>query len=71
MSRIHPTAIISDSASIDEDVEIGPYTIVGDAVSIHSGTRIDSQFVINGPTEIGKPNHIYQFASIGDDPHDK
>ena len=70
-SSIHPTAIISDSASIDDDVEIGPYTIVGDHVSIRGGTRIDSHVVINGPTEIGRDNHIYQFASIGDDPQDK
>ena len=68
---IHPTAIISDSASIADDVEIGPYAIVGDHVSIAAGTRIDSHVVINGPTEIGVNNHIYQFASIGDDPQDK
>ena len=68
---IHPTAIISDSASIDDNVEIGPYTIVGDDVTIKSGTRIDSHVLINGPTDIGHDNHIYQFASIGDDPQDK
>ncbi len=68
---IHPTAIISDSASIADNVEIGPYAVVGDDVSIAAGTRVDSHVVINGPTEIGENNHIYQFASIGDDPQDK
>jgi UDP-N-acetylglucosamine acyltransferase len=68
---IHSTAIISDSASVDADVEIGPYTIIGDHVEIGRGTRIDSHVVINGPTRIGEDNHIYQFASIGDDPQDK
>ena len=68
---IHATAIISDSAKVADDVEIGPYTIVGDNVEIGSGTRIDSHVVINGPTIIGSDNHIYQFASIGDDPQDK
>ena len=68
---IHATAIISDKASIANDVEVGPYTIIGDDVEIDSGTRIDSHVVINGPTVIGKDNHIYQFASIGDDPQDK
>ena len=70
-SRIHPTAIISDSAVIEDGVEIGPYTVIGDDVTIGSGTRIDSHVVINGPTRIGHDNHIYQFASIGDDPQDK
>jgi len=61
---IHATAIISDSAVI-------AYSIIGDHVEIASGTRIDSHVVINGPTKIGHDNHIYQFASIGDDPQDK
>ena len=68
---IHPTAIISDKASIADDVEIGPYTVIGDDVTIASGTRIDSHVVVNGPTTIGRDNHIYQFASVGDDPQDK
>jgi len=68
---IHPTAIIADTAVIGDDVEIGPYTVVGDGVEIGRGTRIDSHVVINGPTKIGADNHIYQFASIGDDPQDK
>ena len=68
---IHSSAIISDKAKIADDVEIGPYTVIGDGVEIASGTRIDSHVVINGPTTIGNDNHIYQFASIGDDPQDK
>ena len=68
---IHPTAIVSDTAKIADDVRIGPYSIIGDGVEIESGTRIDSHVVVNGPTYIGKDNHIYQFASVGDDPQDK
>ncbi len=68
---IHPTAIIADSAIIADDVEIGPYSIIGEHVEIGSGTKIDSHVVIKGPTTIGKDNHIYQFASLGDDPQDK
>jgi UDP-N-acetylglucosamine acyltransferase len=68
---IHATAIVSESANIADDVEIGPYSIIGDDVEIASGTRIDSHVVINGPTVIGNDNRIYQFASIGDDPQDK
>ena len=68
---IHSTAIVSASAKIADDVEIGAYSIVGDNVEIGSGTRIGSHVVVNGPTIIGKDNRIYQFASIGDDPQDK
>ena len=67
---IHSSAIISDNASIADDVEIGPYSIIGDGVEIDSGTTIDSHVVISGPSKIGRDNHIYQFTSIGDDPQD-
>lgn len=68
---IHATAIVSDKAKIASDVEIGPYSVIGDDVEIGKGTRVESHVVINGPTVIGEDNHIYQFASIGDDPQDK
>lgn len=68
---IHSSALVADSAVIADDVQIGPFAIIGEQVEIGSGTRIDSHTVINGPCKIGKDNHIYQFASIGDDPQDK
>ena len=68
---IHASAIVSDKADLADDVEVGPYSIIGDNVKIGSGSRVDSHVVINGPTVIGDDNHIYQFASVGDDPQDK
>ena len=68
---IHASAIVSDKADLADDVEVGPYSIIGDNVKIGSGSRVDSHVVINGPTVIGNDNHIYQFASVGDDPQDK
>jgi len=67
---IHPTAIISKSAKIDSSVEIGPYSVIHDNVKIDSNTVIESHVVIKNYTTIGKNNHIYQFASIGEDPQD-
>ncbi|MGB1800970.1 MAG: acyl-ACP--UDP-N-acetylglucosamine O-acyltransferase [Gammaproteobacteria bacterium] len=68
---IHPTAIVHSDAKIDADVEIGPYSIIGENVEIASGTKIDSHVVINGPTTIGKNNKIASFCSLGGDPQDK
>lgn len=68
---IHPSAIVSDSATISDSADIGAFTIIGDNVEVGAGTRIDSHVVVNGPTRIGADNHIYQFSSIGDDPQDK
>jgi len=68
--KIHPTALVSDSAVLADDVEVGPYSIIADDVEIGAGCRIESHVVVNGPTRIGENNHIYQFSSIGDDPQD-
>lgn len=68
---IHQTAIVAESAVIDDDAEIGPYAVIGEHVEIGAGTKVHGHVVINGPTTIGENNRIYQFASIGDDPQDK
>ena len=68
---IHDRAVVSASARVHESVSIGPYSIVGDDVEIGSGSRIESHVVLKGPCIIGQDNHIFQFASTGDDPQDK
>ena len=68
---IHERAIVSSRARVHEEVSIGPYSIVGPDVEIGPGTRVESHVVLKGPCVIGRDNHIFQFASIGDDPQDK
>lgn len=67
---IHKTAIISQRAQIDSDVEIGPYSIIGDGVKIGSGTVIGPHVNIACNSEIGRNNKISHSVSIGDDPQD-
>ncbi|MEM9172309.1 MAG: acyl-ACP--UDP-N-acetylglucosamine O-acyltransferase [Pseudomonadota bacterium] len=71
MSGIHATAIVDPSAQLAADVSVGPFCVIGPDVVIGSGTRIESHVVVKGPTTLGADNHIYSFASIGDDPQDK
>ena len=68
---IHPTAVISDTAEVGKNVQIGAYSVIGEHVRIEADCVIGSHVVINGPSNIGKRNRIYQFASIGEDPQDK
>ena len=70
MSQIHPTALVSPSATIDETAVIGPYCIVGDEVTIGAHTILHRHVVVTRLTRIGSHNQIYQFASIGEDPQD-
>ena len=67
---IDPHAIIDPSAKIADDVTIGPFCVIGADVEIASGTIVESHVVIKGPTTIGKDNHIFQFASVGEQPQD-
>ena len=71
MAKIHPTAIVDPAAQLENDVEIGAYTLIGPDVSIGAGTRVGPHVVIDGITQIGRENTIYQFSSIGAPPQDK
>ena len=68
---IDSRAVVASSARVDDSAQVGAYTIIGEDVEIGRGTRIEPHVVIKGPTVIGADNHIFQFASIGDDPQDK
>ena len=63
-------AKVHKSAKIHKNAEICAYAIIGADVEINEGTIVESHAVIQGPTKIGKNNHIYSFASIGGDPQD-
>ncbi len=70
-AKIHATAIIDATVELDSSVEIGAYSVIGANVKIDAGTRIGSHVVVNGPTIIGKNNHIFQHSSLGEAPQDK
>lgn len=67
---IHPTAIIDPTAVLADDVEVGPWTLIGPDVKIGAGCIIHSHVVIKGPTVIGEKNEIFQFATVGEDTPD-
>lgn len=67
---IHPTAVIHAGARLADTVRVGPYAVIGEHVVIGSGTTVASHVVIEGWTELGCDNQIYQFSSIGAAPQD-
>ena len=67
---IHKTSIIDSKAKIADNVEIGPYCVIGPKVEIKENTIIHSHVNISGKTIIGKGNKIYPFSSIGNHPQD-
>lgn len=67
---IDPRASVDPAAELDEDVEVGPFTVIGPQVRIGGGTQIGPHVVVTGCTTIGRDNRIFQFASLGDEPQD-
>jgi len=65
MTRIHPTAIVSPSATIGEGTEIGPYCIIGDDVSIGADCWLQHHVTIMGPSQVGVGNRFFSYACIG------
>jgi UDP-N-acetylglucosamine acyltransferase len=68
--EIHPTAIISPKTEIEEDTFIGPFCIIQDGAHIKRGSKLISNVIIEGNTEIGENCTIYPFTSIGLPPQD-
>jgi UDP-N-acetylglucosamine acyltransferase len=68
---IHPRAVVDPAANIAEDVEIGPWSVIGPKVTIGAGSWVGPNVIIAGRTTIGENNRIFQFNSIGDSPQDK
>ena len=45
-ARIHPTAVIDPGARLAADVEVGPYSVIGDRVEVGEGTWIGPRRVL-------------------------
>ena len=67
---IHPTALVHRDSKISENVNIGPYCIIGPEVEIDTNCILHSHISIKGNTKIGKNNEIFPFVSIGTSPQD-
>lgn len=65
---IDPTARVAKGARFADDVEIGPYCIVGPEVELHAGVRLIAHVHVTGVTTIGEGTVVYPFASLGTPP---
>ncbi|PAU75953.1 acyl-ACP--UDP-N-acetylglucosamine O-acyltransferase [Halomonas salipaludis] len=68
---IHPTALVDPAARLADDVDVGPFSVIGADVEIGPGSQIGPHVVVKGPTVLGARTRIFQFASVGEDCQDK
>jgi UDP-N-acetylglucosamine acyltransferase len=68
--KIHASAVVDPRAVLAEDVEIGPFSVVGADVTIGAGTILQSHVVLEGNVRIGAKNVIGHGCVIGAPPQD-
>ena len=67
---VHSTATVHPEARVEAGVWIGPYSFIGEKVTIRKNTRIDAHVFIDGLTEIGESCHFSPYSSVGTEPQD-
>jgi len=68
--KVHPTSLVDPRARLAEDVEVGPYSVIGPDVAIGAGSVVMNHATIIGRTTLGKKNVVYPYAVIGGKPQD-
>lgn len=68
MNKIHRTAIIEKDVWLDDDVDIGAFSIIRSGSHIGYGTKIYNHVEIGKSVVIGKNNHIHKGVYIGQIP---
>ena len=70
MPKISPLAVVDSKAHVAEDVEVGPFCVIGPNVVIGSGCKLLSHVVIDGHTTIGRDNTFFPYCVVGGKPQD-
>lgn len=71
MPTVSPHAVVDPSANLADDVEVGPFCVIGPHVTIGSGCRLLNSVTVLGHTTIGKDNIFFPNSVIGAIPQDK
>lgn len=64
---IHPTAVIDESATVGEDVYIGPYSIVGANATIGDGAIIEAHCIIGENVKVGAGSFFHNRVTVEHD----
>lgn len=71
MVKVHSTAIVHPGAELGEGVEIGPYSVISEHVSLADGVKVHAHVVIEPYTKIGAHTEIFPGAILGGVPQDR
>jgi len=66
---IHSTAVIHETAEIDDSVSIGPYCVIEEGVKIRSNTVLHAHVFVDRNSTIGHRSIIWPMVSIREECH--
>jgi UDP-N-acetylglucosamine acyltransferase len=69
-AQIDERAVVDPAAKIADDVDVGPYCVIGPEVVLGEGCRLASHVSVQGDTVIGPGTEIFPMVSIGAAPQD-
>jgi UDP-N-acetylglucosamine acyltransferase len=69
--KISPLAVVDPKAHLAENVEVGPFCVVGPDVCIGAGCRLTNHVTIVGHSTIGSNNVFFPHVVIGTAPQDR
>lgn len=67
---VHPSAVVSPKAELEDGVKIGPFCVINDKVRIGSGTELVGFVSVHDYVSIGSNCKICEYTAIGGDPQD-
>ena len=70
MNKIHPLAVVSPSAKLGEDVEVGPFAFIDGNVEIGDGCKILPHATIFSYVKMGRDCTVFPGAVVGAVPQD-
>lgn len=70
MTKIHPTALVSDDAQLGSNVEVGAFAIVGPSCTLGEGCVIAPRATLERNVRLGRKVRVGIGAVLGGDPQD-
>ena len=64
VAGVHPTAVVSSSAEIGENVCVEPFAVIGDRVVLANGSWIGSHVVVGEETTVGENARLHPHCVI-------
>ncbi len=64
---VHPTAVVGRGVELGADVEIGPYAVLEDGVSVGDRSRIGAHCVLGRDSVVGQDAYLYPHVVLYDE----